>query len=78
MGISPDLTGGGWDGKTTSRRIQISRFRFHRMEASSDKRIHFIFRYHTFIGEFSAANVSFGCKGLMYLVDFSLGLGSLI
>ena len=28
------------------------------------------FRDQAFIGEFSTDNVSFGCKGAMYLVDF--------
>ena len=50
--------------------IHKSRFQFHRMEASSAKRMYFEFHDHTFIGEFSTANVSFGCKGVMYLVDF--------
>ena len=62
--------GGDGEGKITSRRIHISKFRFHRMEASGAKRIYFEFHDHTFIGEFSTDNVSFGCKGVMYLVDF--------
>ena len=35
----------------------------NRMEASGAKRMYFEFHEHTFIGEFSKANVSFGCKG---------------
>ena len=60
MGIFSELQEGGGG---------MSRFRFHRMEASSAKRMFFEFHDHTFIGEFSTANVSFGCKGVMYLVD---------
>ena len=33
------------------------------MEASGAKRIYFEFHDPTFIGEFSTANISFGCKG---------------
>ena len=40
------------------------------METSGAKRMYFEFHDHTFIGEFSTANVSFGCKGVMYLYDF--------
>ena len=40
------------------------------MEANSTKCMSFKFHDHTFIGEFSTANLSFGCKGVMYLVDF--------
>merc|ERR1739842_115854 len=65
----------GWEGKITSKRIHISRFRFHRMEASSAKCMYFEFHDYTFIGEFSTANVSFGCKGVMDLVDFPEVLG---
>ena len=61
----------GWEGKITSRRIHISRFRFHRMEASSAKCMYFEFHDHTFIAEFSTANLSFGCKGVMDHVDFA-------
>ena len=56
--------------KKTPRRIHISRFRFDRMEANGAKGMYFKFHDHTFIGEFSTVNVSFGCKGLMYLYDF--------
>ena len=69
MRIFPDLTGGG-EGKSTFRSLHVSRFRFHRLEASNAKRMHFEFHDHTFIGDFSTANVSFGCKGVMDLVDF--------
>ena len=40
------------------------------MEASGAKRMYFEFHDHTFIGEFSTANLSFGCKGVMDLVEF--------
>merc|ERR1739842_241032 len=60
----------GWEGKSTPRQIHIFKFRYHRMEANSAKCIYFKFHDHTFIGEFSMANLSFGCKGVMYLVDF--------
>ena len=33
------------------------------MEASGAKCMYFEFHDHTFIGEFSTANISFGCKG---------------
>ena len=71
------LKSGGWwwwwwwgEGKSTPRRIHISKFLFDRMEANSAKCMYFKFYDHTFIGEFSTANLSFGCKGVMYLVDF--------
>ena len=47
------------------------------MEASGAKRMYFEFHNYTFIGELSTANVSFGCKGLMYLVDFPQVLAAL-
>merc|ERR1712055_397929 len=52
----------GWEGKITSRRIFISRFRFHRMEASSAKRMYFECHDHAFIAEFYTANVSLAVK----------------
>ena len=60
--------GMGWEGKTTSKRLHVFRFQFHRMEASNAKCMYFKFHDRTFIGEFSTANFSFGCIGLMYLV----------
>ena len=41
------------------------------MEASGAKRMYFEFHDPTFIGEFSTANISFDCKGVMDLVDFT-------
>lgn len=41
------------------------------MEASGAKRMYFEFHDHTFIGDFSTANLSFGCKGVMEHVDFA-------
>ena len=63
-------------GKSTPRRIHIFKFRFHRMKASGAKCMCFKFHDHTFIGEFSMANV-FGCKGVMYIVDFPEVLAAL-
>ena len=62
MGIFPERSGGGggWEWKTPPRRIYISRFWFHRMEASNAKRMYFEFHDHTYNGDFSTANINFG------------------
>ena len=41
------------------------------MEANSAKLMYFKFHDFIFIGEFSTANLSFGCKGVMDHVDFA-------